>query len=526
MAHKEKGKNNLPLILVILDGWGITEPSRGNAISLASTPTIDGLIKKYPNTLLSAHGKYAGLPDGQVGNSEAGHMNIGAGRLVEQDSVIISKSIGDGTFYKNPAFLGAVRHISKMKSRLHLVGMLSNGQSPHSDPGHLIALIELARKNKIKDVYLHLFTDGRDSPKYASLQLIDNLQAKYLKKEKIVTLMGRYYGMDRTKKWDRTELAYDALVLGKGSKAKTPQEAITRSYNSGNSDEYIEPYIIDDKEGEGRINDGDSVILFNLRSDRSRQLSKVFVQKQFYKMNPGSFRRGKQLKHLYFVAMTDFGPDLDDIITAFPSVDIKNTLPVLLKDYRQLYLAETEKYAHVTYFFNGGYSGTVANEVQELIDSPDVKSYDQTPAMSSVELTERALEYVREGNKAKNWRYDVVVLNFAAPDMIGHTGNLKAGIACCEEVDRCLGRIVKAYMAVEGTVLVTADHGNIEMMINPETEEIFTEHTTNKVPFIMVNDGLIKHKLKKNGILGDIAPTVLDILNIKKPIDMKGESLL
>ncbi len=522
MANKKKIKN-LPLILIILDGWGLDKPNKGNAISLAKTPTFDGLIKKYPNTKLHAHGKYVGLPKNQIGNSEAGHMNIGAGRLVEQDSAIIDKSIQDGTFYRNPAFLGAIRHVNKMKSKLHLIGMLSSEESPHSDQGHLLALLELARKNKIKDVFLHLFTDGRDSPKYASLQLIDNFEKKYLKNEKIVTLIGRYYAMDRKKKWKRTKVSYDALVLGKGRKAKSAQEAITKAYNRGNSDEFIEPYIIDEKNGDySRIKDGDSVLFFNLRSDRSRQLTKVFVQNSFFKMNPNSFKRHKKLKHLYFVAMTDFGPDLDDIITAYPSIDLKNTIPMRLKDLRQLYIAETEKYAHVTYFFNGGYSGKVANEDQILVNSPDVKSYDQTPAMSSKKLTKIVVDNIEK----KERKYDVVVLNFAAPDMVGHTGNLKAGIACCEQVDKYLAKIVRAYLKVNGTVLVTADHGNIEKMINLKTEEIFTEHTTNPVPFILINKSLMKVKLKKGGSLSDIAPTILNLLNLKKPKEMKGKVLL
>ncbi len=517
----DKKKDNLPLLLLILDGWGIDKKNRGNAIALAPTPVIDDLIRTYPHTQLRAHGVYAGLPKDQVGNSEAGHMNIGAGRLVEQDSVLISKSITDGTFFKNPAFLGAVRHVKQMDSRLHLVGMLSNGQSPHSDPGHLLALLDLARRNGIKEVYLHLFTDGRDSPKYASLQLIDNLEKNHLKNEKIATIIGRYYAMDRTKKWDRTEASYEALVNAKGKRALSAQAAITESYNRGNSDEFIEPYVIGgDDVDESRVKPGDSVIFFNLRSDRSRQLSKVFVQQDFYGMNPGSFKRGKRLEHLYFVAMTDFGPDLNDIITAYPSIDLKNTLVMNLPGLKQLYIAETEKYAHVTYFFNGGYIGKVADEDQLIVDSPDVKSYDQTPSMSSYELTDKVLECL------KDKKYDVTVLNYAAPDMVGHTGNLEAAIECCTEVDKCLGRLVDAYLAVGGTILVTADHGNIEKMINLKTDEIFTEHTTNPVPFILVSDSFKNKKLRTGGILGDIAPTVLDILGIPQPEEMSGRSLI
>lgn len=522
MFKKISTKKNLPLILVILDGWGIAKPSAGNAVSLANTPTIDDLIKKYPNTTLHAHGRYVGLPKNQVGNSEAGHMNIGAGRLVEQDNVIIDRAIKDGTFSRNPAFLGAIRHVKKMKSKLHLLGMLSNGRSPHSDPDHLVALLELARKHKVKDVYLHLFTDGRDSPQYASLQLIDNFEKKYLKNEKIVTLMGRYYAMDRKKKWSRTELAYNALVMGKGRRANNAQEAITKAYNRGHSDEFIEPYIIDNGyNADSRIADGDSVVFFNLRSDRSRQLSKTFVQDNFSKMNAKSFKRAKKLQHLYFVAMTDFGPDLGDIITAYPSINLKNTLPMQLKNFSQLYIAETEKYAHVTYFFNGGYPGKVAGEDQVLIPSPDVKSYDKTPSMSSGKLTKLVLNNV----KTKKIKYDVTVLNFAAPDMVGHTGNLEAGIVCCEQIDKYLAKIIKAYLSVNGTVLVTADHGNIEKMINPKTAEIFTEHTANPVPFIVVSNTLTGKKLRKNGILGDIAPTILELLELKKAEEMTGKTL-
>lgn len=519
---------NPPLVLVILDGWGIAPASKGNALSQAKTPTVDGLIRKYPSTELYAHGKHVGLPARQVGNSEAGHMNIGAGMLVEQDSIKISKSISNGTFNKNSAFLGAIRHVKKMNSKIHLIGMLSNGQSPHSDPGHLYALLNLIKKHGIDNVLLHIFTDGRDSPKYASLNLIDELESHFFKNERIATIMGRFYAMDRKKKWSRTEKAYDALVLGKGRTAKDAKDAITESYNRGDSDEYIEPYIIESEDGSSsKIEDGDSVIFFNLRSDRSRQLSKAFVQSRFYSMNPGSFKRKKKFQHLYFVAMTDFGPDLDDILTAFPTIDLKNTMPVVLKNYRQLYLAETEKYAHVTYFFNGGYSGTVAGEDQLMVPSPDVKSYDEVPEMSSKKLTEIVVENIKKNGKKESWNYDTIVMNYAAPDMIGHTGNLRAGVQCVEALDKYISKIIKAYLSVNGTVVLTADHGNIEEMINLKTGEIYTQHTTNKVPFVIVNKKLQnKIKLRKGGSLGDIVPTVLELLKIKKPSAMRGKSLI
>jgi 2,3-bisphosphoglycerate-independent phosphoglycerate mutase len=532
MTNNNKKDNILPMILVILDGWGIDKPNPGNAVTLAKTPNMDSLIKKYPNTKLHAHGKYVGLPLRQVGNSEAGHMNIGAGRLIEQDSVRISRSIDDGTFYKNPAFLGSIRHIRKMNSRIHLIGLLSNGQSPHSDPKHINALLNLLKKNKIDNVFLHLITDGRDSPKYASLKLINELEKHFFKNERIVTVMGRFYAMDRKKKWQRTEMAYDALVSGRGRKSASARDAITEEYNRGESDEFIEPYIIDDGKGsDTRVKDGDSIIFFNLRSDRSRQLTKAFVQNNFEAMNPGSFVRKKKLQHIYFVAMTDFGPDLDDIISAYPSFDVQDTLPMQLGGVKQLYLAETEKYAHVTYFFNGGYSGKVDDEDQIMVKSPDVKSYDETPGMSSDKLAEVILKnLVKTANGqygSKGYKYDVIIVNFAAPDMIGHTGNLKAGIETCQIVDDYVGKIVKSYLDKNGTVIITADHGNIEKMINLETGEIYTEHTANPVPFILINKNFSKKiKIKSNGSLSDIAPTILKLLNLKKPADMKGNSLI
>lgn len=534
------------MILIILDGWGIAKPSRGNAVTLAKTPVMDGLIKKYPNTELCAHGKCVGLPPVQDGNSEAGHMNIGAGRIVEQDAVRIGKSINDSTFFKNPAFVEAIRHVQKSRrggAKLHLMGMLSNGMSAHSDPDHLLALLTLIKGHNFKEVYLHLFTDGRDSPKYAALKLIEAMQRDYLEHECIATIIGRFYAMDRKKKWQRTELAYNALVSGKGLKAKSPQAAITEAYNRGESDEFIQPYAITKKgESLSMIEDGDAIIFFNLRSDRARQLAKVFVQKEFNKMNPGSFKRKKVFKNLKFIAMTDFGPDLDNILTAFPGIDLQQTLPRQLADLRQLYIAETEKYAHVTYFLNGGYANPVAGEARTAVLSPDVKFYDETPAMSSVDLTKIVIKNLTpqppllirkgggsrlSGRQQRGWKYDFTMLNFAAPDMIGHTGNLQAGIKCCEEVDKYLGKIVNAYLKIKGTVIITADHGNIEEMINLKTGEIDVEHSTNHVPFILVNEKLnSKTKLYKEGVLADIAPTILELLGREKPKEMTGRSLI
>jgi len=530
MIEIKKKREYLPMILVILDGWGITELNQGNAVALAKTPTLDGLMKKFPSTKLFAHGKYVGLPSEQSGNSEAGHMNIGAGRIVEQDVVKISKSIIDGTFFKNPAFVEAIRHVKKNNSKLHLMGMISTDMSAHSNPCHLSALLDLVRNHQLKEVYLHLFTDGRDSPKYSSLKLIQEIKKTFKNNECIATVIGRFYAMDRKKSWDKTEKTYNALVNGIGEKANSAEDAIAKSYNRGENDEFIEPHIIyKNNKITSRISDNDSVIFFNLRSDRARQLSKIFVQKEFCELNKISFVRKKFLKNLRFIAMTDFGPDLDSILTAYPSADIKETLPMLLKELKQLYLAETEKYAHVTYFFNGGYANVVDDEARMVFPSPNVKSYDQTPAMSSDKLTEQVIANLSENEEKKQskWKYDFTALNFAAPDMIGHTGNLQAGIKCCHQVDKALGEIVRSYLEVNGTVLVTADHGNIEEMINLKTGEVDTEHSVNQVPFILVSKQFKnKIKLRQNGVLGDIAPTILELLGINKPKEMSGKSLI
>lgn len=510
------GKQNLPLILIILDGWGVAPPSRGNAVTLAKTPVMDHYSANYPFTHLNASGSFVGLPKNQEGNSEAGHSNMGAGRIVEQDAVRISDTIDDGTFFKNSAFIEAIANVQRNNSEIHLMGLLSNGSSAHSDPKHLRALIDLLKKQKIKRINLHLFTDGRDSPRYDAIKLIRELESTFTGEEQINTIMGRFFVMDRKKYWPRTELAYNTLVIENTRdihQTETAEEAILAAYNRGDSDEFIEPCVIT-KNGKptARINHGDSVIFFNLRSDRARQIAKAFVQEDFTAKNPDSFTRRKVLDGLRFAAMTDFGPDLDHILTAFPSPDILETLPMQFKDFKQLYIAETEKFAHVTFFFNGGYSAPIVGEERTLIPSPNVKSYDETPAMSSAQL---AYEVI--GNLKKN-KYDITVLNFAAPDMIGHTGNLKAAISCIESVDHYLGKIIEEYLKAEGTVIVTADHGNIEEMINLKTGEINTEHTTNQVPFILINKKL-QHRIKlsDSGCLGDIAATILKILDRPKP---------
>ena len=524
MSRKKNSKKP-PFVLLILDGWGLAKPSPANAIEQAKKPNFDKIWKEYPHTQLEASGKDVGLPENQFGNSEAGHMNIGAGRVVDQDAVFISREINTGRFFKNPAFEVVYKHIQKNNSNLHLMGMLSNGESAHADPDHLWALISWARRKKIKNVYLHLFTDGRDSPPHASLKLVEALMRGLKNKEErgkwtgewIATIMGRYYAMDRKKDWKKTEAAYDAMVSGRGINVKSPQAAITQSYNRGETDEFIPPYIIK-RNGKplAKINDDDAIIFFNLRSDRARQMAKPFVQENFDQMNHGCFKRKKVLKNTIFVAMTDFGPDLGPILTAYPSADLFGTLPVVIDGRKQLYIAEKEKYAHVTYFFNGGYADPVSGEDRIEIPSPNVSSYDQKPEMSVHRITRRVIKELAN--------YQFIVINFANPDMVGHTGNIKACVKAIEHVDKCLGEVKDALLAQKGTLIVTADHGNADKMLDLDTGEMYTEHTSNPVPFVIIDPRKRNLKLKR-GKLGDIAPTILKLMGIRKPKEMKGKTL-
>lgn len=513
---------NTPLVLIILDGWGIAPPSSSNAIWLAKTPVMDRLWKKYPHTTLKASGKYAGLPAEQAGNSEAGHLNLGAGRIVDQDSVIISKTIKDGSFFKNSAFLEAIRHVKRKKSHLHLLGILSGNQSPHASPDHLEALLKLGRQEGIANVYLHLFTDGRDSAPYVAIRLLKKLERNLKSNEIIATLLGRYY-LDRTKQWDVTKRAYNALVLGEGLKAESAEQAIIQAYNRRETDEFITPTIItSDHEPTRRITNNDSIIFFNLRSDRARQLTKPFVQKNFNAKNPSAFKRSKVLKDIRFVAMTDFGPDLEGVLTAFPSQDVKETLPMVLRGLRQLYIAEAQKYAHMTYFFNGGYADPQGGEERITIPSILVKHFEEQPEMSAGQITKTVLK------KLKIRKYDFIALNFANADMVGHTGDIPATIKALEFTDLYMGKIIKEVIRQKGTVVITADHGNAEEMLNLKTREVDTKHSFSEVPFIIVpsDKKIIKRKKLAKGILGNVAPTILDLMGIKKPKAMKAGSLL
>lgn len=510
-----------PLILAILDGWGIGPANYGNAISQAKLPFYTSCLKKYAYTELEASSKYVGLPLGQSGNSEAGHMNIGAGRIVEQDAVVISRSINDGTFFRNPAFLQAARQAKKHSSDVHLIGLLTGNQSAHSDPDHLISLITFFKHQNVKNVYLHLFTDGRDSPKYYAQKLIKKYGGFFNKYARVATIMGRLYGMDRKKEWSRTELAYNAMIFGEGIKDDSAEDAILHAYAREESDEFIKPTIICDKDGKPRgiIKDNDSVVFFNLRSDRARQMCKPFVQKRFEDLNKGAFKRRKILQGVYLVAMTDFGPDLGEIVTAYPSRDVTDTLQMVLHNYRQMAIAENEKYAHVTYFFNGGYSDPVAGEKRIIVESPHLKMYDKEPQMSLQKTTSLVVEAVKKN------LYDFIVMNVANADMVAHTGNLFATIKACEYVDVALGKISSAVLEKKGILIVTADHGNAEELVNKNTGWPDTEHSTSRVPFIVVKGGA-KPKLRKKGILGDIAPTILDLLHENKPQLMTGKSLI
>jgi len=511
------------VILTILDGWGITKASKGNAITLAKLPTYDYLLRTYANTTLIASGTKVGLPKTQDGNSEAGHMNIGAGRIIKQDDVYITNAIKDGTFFKNPAFLEAIRHAKTNKSNIHLLGLLTGIQSAHVDPKHLDQLLSLLKKEGIKKVYLHLFSDGRDAPKYESVSYLKRLKAEFRNGEKIASISGRFYAMDRNKKWKNTEKAYKAIVNGVGYKANSAEEAITQAYNRGESDEFINPTVIVDKNNKpiGKIEDNDSIIFFNLRSDRTRQLTKLFVQKNICDRNKNCKINRNKLKNLRFVSMSDFGPDLDDVLTAFPSRDLVETLPMQLKKYRQLYISESEKYAHITYFFNGGYKDPVAGEFREMIPSPNIDSYDQKPEMSSYKILKKLQDYIA------NDKYDFYVVNFASPDMVAHTGNLQAGIKAVESIDKCLKDLCQVVKKSKNmSMIITADHGNVEEMINLKTGEIDTKHSSNPVPFILVDERFKNKKLRKDGILGDIAPTILDIMDLPKPKLMSGKSLL
>jgi 2,3-bisphosphoglycerate-independent phosphoglycerate mutase len=506
-----------PAILVVLDGWGINPRKEGNAIAHASMPNMDELNRNFPVSSISVSGTDVGLPVGQMGNSEVGHMILGAGRIVYQDLTLIHKAIDEGTFYSNPVLLEALRTIKEKKTRLHLMGLLGDG-GVHSHQRHMEALLEMARRVQVESIYVHLFLDGRDTPPNSAEQflLALNEKLKAYPEAKIATVSGRYYAMDRDKRWDRTEKAYRCLTEGIGNRADSALEAIRRSYEQKVTDEFVLPTVINSAIPEGLIRDGDGVIFFNFRADRARQLTRALTEEGF-----NEFPRKKRIDLVTYVTLTQYDETFR-VPVAFPPRELKEILGEVVsqKGIRQLRIAETEKYAHVTYFFNGGEEKKFPGEERILIPSPkDVPTYDLKPQMSAREITEALVKQLREQD------IGLVIANFANADMVGHTGNFEAAVKACEVVDECIGKVVDAALSKKGRVVITADHGNIEQMIDYHTGMIHTAHTTNLVPVILADEARKRSRLNK-GTAIDIAPTMLQLLGIPQPKEMTGRSLI
>ncbi len=499
-----------PVALVVLDGWGCNKPYEFNAIHLAKTPNMDSYLEKYPNTKLHTSGLAVGLPDGQMGNSEVGHLNIGAGRVVYQALTRITKAIKDGEFFTNEAMQDAIINVKEHDSALHFMGLFSPG-GVHSHTEHIKGLLQLAKKENIKKVYVHAFLDGRDTAPQSAVEFIKEFE-DYMVKEnigEIATISGRYYAMDRDKRWDRVEKAYNNLVHGNGVKAESAVAAIEASYAVDVNDEFVLPTIINE---DATVKDHDSIIFFNFRPDRAREITRAFVDVEF-----NDFDRDK--KDVTYVCMTEYDKTIENVSVAFKPELLTNTLgEYLAKEGKtQLRIAETEKYAHVTFFFNGGIEEPEVGESRVLVNSPDVATYDLKPEMSAYEVTD-ALEAELDKDL-----HDVIILNYANPDMVGHTGVLNAAIEAVETVDACLGRIVDKVLSKGGSLLITADHGNAEEMKNMETGNAQTAHTTFDVPLLMIGT---EKELKEDGKLCDLAPTLLGLLDMKVPEEMTGKSLL
>ena len=488
-----------PVMLMILDGFGISESKNGNAIAAAKKPNLDKYMNKYPNTKIAASGLRVGLPEGQMGNSEVGHLNIGAGRIVYQELTRITKAIEDGDFFNNEALNKAVENALKNNSALHLMGLLSDG-GVHSHIGHLKGLLELAKKKGLSKVYVHAFMDGRDVAPSSGKDFVVQLEniMKEIGVGEIATISGRYYAMDRDNRWERVQLAYDAMTLGKGEVATSAVDAMVNSYNNEKTDEFVLPTVIE-KNGQpvAKIVSGDSVIFFNFRPDRAREMTRAIVDREFV-----GFER-EQLD-VTFVTMTQYDKTLENVEVAYRPESYTNTLGeyVAKNGLTQLRIAETEKYAHVTFFFNGGVEKPNENEDRAIVASPKVATYDLKPEMSAFELTDELVKRIDED------KYDMIILNYANPDMVGHTGVVEAAIKAVEAVDTCLGRVVDKVLEKEGTVFITADHGNAEVMINPETGNPFTAHTSNLVPLLWISKDAEGRALKEDGKLADLAPTM------------------
>lgn len=499
------------VLLCILDGWGISNDTKYNAVYSANTPNYDNFMKNMSHTTIHADGLNVGLPEGQMGNSEVGHLNIGAGRIVYQELTRINKAIAEGDFFKNEEFLNAINHVKKNNSSLHIYGLVSSG-GVHSAMNHLEALIKMAADNGLKNVYVHAFLDGRDTPPESAETFLAEVE-ETLKKynlPKIASIIGRYWAMDRDKRWDRIEKAYNCLVLGEGNKANDSKEAILNSYKNGKTDEFVEPVNIGGK----RISDNDAVIFFNYRPDRAREITRAMALKDF-----DGFNRKKVLNNLYYVCMTQYDETFG-LSIAFKPQKLVNILGEVLdaNNIKQFRTAETEKYAHITFFFNGGVEEPNKLETRKLVASPKVATYDLKPEMSAYEVCDNVLEAL------DNKDYGFILVNFANPDMVGHTGVMEAAVKACSAVDECVGKIAEKALKNGVKMIITADHGNAEWMFNEQTNAPQTAHTTNIVPFIIVDSE--KYNLKETGALCDIAPTILDLMGIKQPSEMTGHSMI
>ena len=500
--------NKTPTTLIIMDGFGLAPAAADNAVTLANTPVLDKLFKEYAHTTLSASGLDVGLPAGQMGNSEVGHTNIGGGRVVFQDLPRISRAIEDGSFFRNEAYNKAMDDCLKNDSSLHLYGLLSDG-GVHSHIEHLFALLQMAKDKGLTKVYVHCFLDGRDVSPTSGKGFVQELQDKcaQLGVGRIATVMGRYYAMDRDKRWERVQMAYDAMVYGEGHHSSDPVAAVAESYANGVTDEFVEPVVIDP---DGTISDNDSIIFFNYRPDRAREITRAIVDPDF-----DGFAR--ELFPTTYVCNTEYDASMPNVLVAWPRIAVKNGLGEYLSSMgmTQLRIAETEKYAHVTFFFNGGVEKQYPGEDRVLVPSPKVATYDLQPEMSAVEVCDKCVERIESG------AYDVIILNFANCDMVGHTGVLEAAIKAVETVDTCVGRVVEATLKMGGIAMVTADHGNAEDMKQPDGSPM-TAHTTNLVPFILCGAGT---ELRP-GRLADIAPTILDVMGLACPPEMDGKTLI
>ena len=507
-----------PVVLMILDGYGLNEKTEGNAVAQANTPVMDKLMAEYPYVKGNASGMAVGLPEGQMGNSEVGHLNMRAGHIVYQELTRITKEIQDGTFFDNAAFMDAVNNCKKNDSALHLYGLVSDG-GVHSHITHLYGLLELAKRNGLSKVYVHAFLDGRDTPPASGKGYVEALEAEMKKigVGEVATVTGRYYAMDRDNNYDRVEKAYVALTRGEGLEAASATEGIQASYDRGETDEFVKPTVVK-KNGApvATIQDGDSIIFFNFRPDRAREITRSFCDDDFK-----GFAREKKLDVVY-VCFSDYDPTIPNKEVAFPKIAVTNTFGEWLaaNHMKQARIAETEKYAHVTFFFNGGVEQPNEGEDRILVNSPkDVATYDLKPQMSAYEVCDKLLGAIRSGE------YDVIIINFANPDMVGHTGVQSAAIKAIEVVDECVGKAVEAVKDMDGILFICADHGNAEQLIDYETGAPFTAHTTNPVPFILVNADP-SYKLREGGCLADIVPTLIELMGKQQPAEMTGKSLL